>query len=59
MPYYNRDTKRDHDFDNHPHIYKGNVRNLQGGSPSGCVGNLFEKLPHLGFTDVEVLGVLG
>ena len=39
MPYYNRDPKRDHNFDNHPHAVIKQLRARKGwGVGVGCRG---------------------
>ena len=47
MPYYNRDPRRDHNFDNHPHIYiytyMGDMKVILG-LYSGDIGIMENKM---------------
>ena len=51
MPYYNRDPRRDHDFDNHPHDDDdgdSDGRNDRFKPPPKTVGIALEGLEDLG-----------
>ena len=52
MPCYNRDPKRDHNFDNHPYVYRTTRAGAPGGSDiaSVCVmpGTIFPGDPNPG-----------
>ena len=37
LPYYNRDPKRDHSFDNHPYVKKGGLSEMRS-SESEVIG---------------------
>ena len=63
MPYYNRDPKRDHNFDNHPHwgfrilvVVQKNPRRVTG---QGLVQQLHEDLSWISLWDSEKCACVG
>ena len=53
MPYYKRDPKRDHNFDNHPYIVSKVSNILLGNwSPRDCLACWISRVQVSGFRDV-------
>ena len=47
VPYYNRDPKRDHNFDNHPYVYSSkDFMGLDSGLDSGVHGDYTVHTAH-------------